>query len=1044
MIKLILPYLIFSTGILAQQINIARIDSMPDFPSPYLMRDWKTVTLGYDSLVFNHNLTGDYLPLLFFRNNTVNYPSDISFGLHTVVGTNSPSSGEAINVIPAVIGASLVGIDKSNQNGYDWVKMCREYFNRENHANVYLNHPNGSNWDDWWYDLMPNVFFYQLYDLYSSTNDFNNQLISVADQWLKAVEAMGGKATPWTRPNMNYRAFNLMTMRPYTGDVAEPEAAGAIGWILYNAYKETGDIKYRMGAEWAMEFLNSLILNPAYELQLAYGVYTAARMNAELGTEYNIEKMVNWCFNIGSLRNWGSIVGTWGGLDVSGLIGEVNGSNDYPFLMNTFEQASALVPLVRYDERFANAIGKWMLNASNATRLFYTKYLSDNKQDSEDWSHQYDPNSYIGHEAMRQSAYGSSPYATGDAIDGGWGETNLVLYGSSHVGIFGGIIDTTNIEGILKLDLTRTDFFSEEAYPTYLLFNPYSEDKVVDIDVGFSNTDVYETITSNFISTNVSGTIPLSISAKSSIVIVLTPSGATREYYLNKYLVNGIVVDYNAGQNLTNVPPRIKALAPKETTVLKGDSVVVYCTAIDNDEDILTFTWNSNGGSILGEGKNVTWILPNTTGVYNISVIVGDNKGGMDSANSIIKVIEVFNENPQILNFKAEPRKIGLDGETEITCAAIDNDGDELTYEWKSNTGVITGSGTSITWLAPTQSANYYVSCKVTDGKGGTAIDSISLSVRDLSIQQSGNLKCFYPFNGNAADESENSNDGVISGASLTIDRFGNSGSALRFDGINDNVRITNNNSINFTSAISLNFWMNISAFYEREQYVISHGNWERRWKVSISNNRLRFTIKTSSGITDLDSETELQANVLYNVAVVYSGSEMEIYINNKLDAFKYWSGDLLTTDIDLTMAQTVPGDNNYNFSGILDDIRIYDYALSLDKIDELYDFSTDIINDNIAEIPLQPYLAQNYPNPFNGETNIKYQVSQVSNVQLEIYNLLGQKIKTLVNQSKSPGFYSVVWNGKNEFNNEANTGIYFMRFSSGNYNECCKLIFLK
>ena len=85
--------------------------------------------------------------------------------------------------------------------------------------------------------------------------------------------------------------------------------------------------------------------------------------------------------------NWGAIVGTWGGYDVDGLIGEVNGTNDYAFLMNTFEQVGALVPLVRYDDRFARAIGKWVLNAANAARLFYTNYLPDQNQDSEEWAH---------------------------------------------------------------------------------------------------------------------------------------------------------------------------------------------------------------------------------------------------------------------------------------------------------------------------------------------------------------------------------------------------------------------------------------------------------------------------------------------------------------------------------------------------------------------------------------------------------------------------------------------------------------------------------
>jgi len=129
-LKIIL--LIFNSAIAlnAQQININRIEQMPNIPSPYEMRDWKKVTAGYDSLVFDLNRTGQYLPLIWINNNTVNYPGHISFGLHTVVGTTSPFSAEAINLIPASTGASLIGVDKSNQNGYNWVLMCEEYFNK--------------------------------------------------------------------------------------------------------------------------------------------------------------------------------------------------------------------------------------------------------------------------------------------------------------------------------------------------------------------------------------------------------------------------------------------------------------------------------------------------------------------------------------------------------------------------------------------------------------------------------------------------------------------------------------------------------------------------------------------------------------------------------------------------------------------------------------------------------------------------------------------------------------------------------------------------
>ena len=162
----------------SQQISINRIEQMPNHPSPYLMRDWKAVAKGYDSLVFNPQLTGTYLPLISFYNNTINYPQHGSFKLNTVVGTTSPGSSEAINAIPAVIGATLVGIDKSNQNGHNFVLMCEEFFNRRPAENVYLNSPASSTGDDWWYETMPNVFFYQLYDLYPATGDFEYQFRS--------------------------------------------------------------------------------------------------------------------------------------------------------------------------------------------------------------------------------------------------------------------------------------------------------------------------------------------------------------------------------------------------------------------------------------------------------------------------------------------------------------------------------------------------------------------------------------------------------------------------------------------------------------------------------------------------------------------------------------------------------------------------------------------------------------------------------------------------------------------------------------------------
>ncbi|MBI3004034.1 MAG: T9SS type A sorting domain-containing protein [Ignavibacteriales bacterium] len=1014
-----------------QQIAISRVEQMPNKPSPYLMRNWKEVAWGFDSLAFDFSRTGQYLPLGGMNNATVNYPSHPSFRLHTVVGTTDPFSAEAITCLPAVIGASLGGIDKSDQQGTNWVLMCEEWFNKKNGTNLYLNHPDAVTGDDWWYETMPNVFFFQLYSLYPSTGDFRNQFKSIADGWLGAARGMGGSTTPWNVPNMNHRAWNFGTKSPNDIGVKEPEAAGAIAWLLYQAYIESGQKQYREGAELAMEFLNGWSTNPSYEIQMPYGAYITARMNAELGTEYDIGKMLNWCFDIGPLRSWGAMVGNWGGYDCSGLIGEIY-VNEYAFTMNTFETVGALVPLVRYDDRFARAIGKWVLNAANAARLFYPNYLPDANQDSEEWARPYDSSSVIAHEAMRQYNGGTSPYATGDAISGNWGATNLALYASSHVGILGGIIDTTNVPGILRLDVLKTDYFHEQAYPTFLYFNPDSVPQDVTINVGTEMRDLYDAVTNAFLVTSVTDSADFTIPANSAVVIVVTPTGGTVSYDLDKTLVDGIVVDYRSGLTVANYPPRIKSLAAESSLVLTNTSIQVYCTAADRNNDSLAYSWNATSGTISGSDAQITWTSPDTSCTALIFCEVSDGNGGQVRDTVTVQVVYFINHPPRIQKLQAVPRKIDLQSSSMISCTASDPDTDAVSFTWFSSAGSISGSGSTVTWMSPSTEGDYFIVCRVEDGLGGSMTDSVGLEVRDFSKFGSGQLVAFYPFNGNANDASGNQHHGVVSSTVPVTDRFGQAASAYAFDGVTSSVRIANDTALNFQSAITINFWMKIGAYYPaREQYVISHGNWQNRWKISVTplSNKLRWTVKTSTGTNakDLDSETSLVLDSLYNVTALYSGADMEIYLNRALDAFTLWSGPILQTSIDLTVGQVLPSENSYNFNGVLDDIRIYDFALAPSQISALYDIGTSITDKSNEMKPTRFELAQNFPNPFNPSTTIVFSVPTSSNVRIAVYDVLGRSVITLLQGEMEPGRYSVTWNA-----GESASGVYFCVLQAG------------
>ncbi len=107
-------------------------------------------------------------------------------------------------------------------------------------------------------------------------------------------------------------------------------------------------------------------------------------------------------------------------------------------------------------------------------------------------------------------------------------------------------------------------------------------------------------------------------------------------------------------------------------------------------------------------------------------------------------------------------------------------------------------------------------------------------------------------------------------------------------------------------------------------------------------------------------------------------------------------------------------------------------------------DISTDI-NEKITQfLPDKMKLLQNYPNPFNPETTIKFTIDKQKNVSLIVYDLLGRRVKTLLNEEKQKGVYELKWNGKNENGNQLPSGIYFLRVESNGSQFFKKMVMLK
>jgi hypothetical protein len=94
--------------------------------------------------------------------------------------------------------------------------------------------------------------------------------------------------------------------------------------------------------------------------------------------------------------------------------------------------------------------------------------------------------------------------------------------------------------------------------------------------------------------------------------------------------------------------------------------------------------------------------------------------------------------------------------------------------------------------------------------------------------------------------------------------------------------------------------------------------------------------------------------------------------------------------------------------------------------------------------IPKTFALAQNYPNPFNPSTEMAYDLPTPGHVRFEIYNILGQNVKTLVNEYQDAGTYKVTWDGDDNYGSSVASGVYFYRVSAGEFKDIKKMVLMK
>ena len=191
---------------------------------------------------------------------------------------------------------------------------------------------------------------------------------------------------------------------------------------------------------------------------------------------------------------------------------------------------------------------------------------------------------------------------------------------------------------------------------------------------------------------------------------------------------------------LVNHRPAITSLEAEPERVIPSGSCQIACTASDADGDELSYNWSASGGEINGEGATVTWTASDSAGSYNVTVTVTDGRGG--EVTKQVAVTVRANSSPTITSLVADADWITPLASIHVTCTASDADDDELTYEWSTSGGNITGTGAAVTWTAPEEVGTYNITVVVTDGHGGEDTELIYLSaatgtppiIEDLAI----------------------------------------------------------------------------------------------------------------------------------------------------------------------------------------------------------------------------------------------------------------------------------------------------------------------
>jgi hypothetical protein len=293
----------------------------------------------------------------------------------------------------------------------------------------------------------------------------------------------------------------------------------------------------------------------------------------------------------------------------------------------------------------------------------------------------------------------------------------------------------------------------------------------------------------------------------------------------------------------------------------------------------------------------------------------------------------------------------------------------------------------------------------------------------------------YWPFCGNANDDSGRGNNGTVNGATLTTDRFGNANAAFNFNGTSSYIEIPHSTSLNFgTQDFTISAWAKPSQFQNNDQHIVS-----KERSLAPDNNQFRMAIAKSTNPSDkhyyfatatptgtslnwtpttgyvLQSNSIAPITTWSLITIVRTGATYKLYINGILNSTDNTTNGLVQ-DYSLNLQNLVFGAQNQVtgtgkqgfFNGIIDDIGFWNRALTTQEITQLFNQNqcftnttvTDTLVINVGQMGFNPATYANnitvYPNPASTQVTISFNtITDLNGGTIKIINSLGQQVAT-------------------------------------------------